>query len=253
VTEIAAALEIGAAVCRTAEELKWRNWLSDLFKKKERIIVLGASGVGKSNLIKSLSSAGGLVDANSRINRTTATVKQRALINGKVYQFTDTPGQILHRPDRQSAVREAMSKPPVRVINVVSYGYHEYGADASKAIGPGSRPRPEFLEGCRQEELRALLEWLSILGYSSAVKWVVTAVTKADLWWKEGERVLNYYEGGDYCKAIKDADPKVHHSILPYCSVAHKFYNKAPLDGSFDDSDRIQIGMHFLSQLVDLG
>jgi hypothetical protein len=32
----------------------------------------------------------------------------------------------------------------------------------------------------------------------------------------------------------------------------HRFYDRMPIDGTFDDSDRIKINLHFLQQLVDL-
>jgi hypothetical protein len=252
-TEIAVAIEVGAALWKASDDLNLREKVSDFFRQKENLVVLGASGVGKTNLIVSLNAAGGLIAANWRMNRTTATVRQQVRINGEPYRVIDTPGQRLHQADRLETVREASRRPLVRIINVVSYGYHEYDTDVSNVIRADGQPDPAFLERRREEELSALNEWLPILGDRSITKWVLTAVSKADLWWKENEKVLNHYRSGEYHKAIMNADPKLHHSVLPYCSVGHKFFGTTPLDGTFDDSDRVQTDVHFLQQLVNLG
>jgi energy-coupling factor transporter ATP-binding protein EcfA2 len=252
-TEIAVAIEVGAALWRASEDLKLSEKIADALKKKEVLIILGASGVGKTNLILSLNSAAGLIDATWRMNRTAATVRTHVRINGQPFQVIDTPGQPLHESDRLRAVREVAARPLVRVINVVSYGYHEYDTDRSNVIGPHNLPNTQFLEERRQEEVQALRQWLPILGDRSITRWVLTAVSKADLWWHESEQVLDYYRNGDYNSAIRSADPKLHHAVLPYCSVGHKFYGVTPLDGSFDDNDRVRTNIHFLKQLIGLG
>lgn len=253
VTEVAVAIEAGAALWRASDELNLTQKIGDALKKKELLIVLGASGVGKTNLIVSLNSAAGLIDATWRMNRTSATVRKNVRIDGQPFQVIDTPGQDLHESDRLRTVREVAARPLVRIINVVSYGYHEYDVDPSRVIGPNSLPHPSFLQDRREEEMKALQQWIPILGDRSITKWVLTAVTKADLWWEERDQVLDYYRNGNYNKAMKSIDPQLYHSVLPYCSVGHKFYNVTPIDGTFDDSDRVRTNLHFLRQLVDLG
>jgi energy-coupling factor transporter ATP-binding protein EcfA2 len=251
-TEIAVAIEVSAALWRASEDLKIAEKLRDIFRKKEVLIVLGASGSGKTNLIVSLNSAAGLVDPIWRMNRTTATVRHKVRIKGQPFQVIDTPGQALHESDRLSSVRQVAAQPMVRVVNVVSYGYHEYDTDASNAVRPDGQPRAEFLDKHRNEEVRALKQWLPILGDRNTTKWVMTAVAKADLWWHDQESVLRHYKDGEYNQMIRASDSRLHHVVLPYCSVAHKFYNATPLDGSFDDSDRMKTNIHFLQQLVAL-
>jgi len=253
VTEIAVAIEAGAALWRASEDLKLTEKIRDALKKKEHLIVLGASGTGKTNLIISLNSAAGLIDAEWRMNRTGATARKSVRIDGKPFQVIDTPGEDLHESDRLRAVREVAARPLVRIINVVSYGYHEYDVDPFQVIGSNGLPHPSFLQNRREEEMKALHQWIPFLGDRSITKWVLTAVTKADLWWHEKDRVLDYYRNGNYNKAMKGTDPQLYHSVLPYCSVGHKFYNVTPLDGTFDDSDRVRTNLHFLKQLVDLG
>jgi hypothetical protein len=75
-------------------------------------------------------------------------------------------------------------------------------------------------------------------------------VAKADLWWHDREEVLGYYSSGEYAAAIRAADSGVPHSVLPYCSVTHKFYDWVHIDGSFDDTARMRADVHFLKQLT---
>jgi energy-coupling factor transporter ATP-binding protein EcfA2 len=251
-TEIAVAIEVGAALWRASEDLKLTEKIKDALRKKEVLIVLGASGSGKTNLIISLNSAAGLVDPVWRMNRTTATARQQVRIKGQPFRVIDTPGQSLHEADRLGTVRQVAAKPLVRIVNVVSYGYHEYDTNVSNAVGPDGQPRAEFLEMHRQEELQALKQWLPVLGDRNTTKWILTAVAKADLWWHQREQVVGHYMSGEYNAAIKESDSNLRHVVLPYCSVAHKFYNRAPVDGSFDDRDRMRTNIHFLQQLVAL-
>lgn len=252
-TEIAAAVEVGTALWRAAEELKFREKITDLFKKRETIIILGATGCGKTNLILSLNAAAGFVDSIPRANRTEASIRQRVRINDKPFRVIDTPGQAYHEADRLASVRELSTRSNVRIINVVSFGYHEYGRNPQEAVDQDNHARSQYLSTHREEELRALHEWLPILGDRSITKWILTVVSKADIWWDNNEEVLDNYRSGAYAEEIRRQDPKIRHAVMPYCSVAQKFYGRVPLSGNFDDKTRMNVDKHFLSQLVGLG
>jgi hypothetical protein len=189
-----------------------------------------------------------------RQTRTEASERHRVRIENRPFRVIDTPGQAFHGSDRLRSIREVASRPPIRVINVVSFGFHEYGTSASKAVDTHlRRPRVEFLEQHRKEELRALLEWLPLLGDRDTTKWILTVVAKADLWWNDSDTVLDHYRTGAYNDAISAADSKIKRAVMPYCAVAHKFFDIVPLANRFDDTDRITMNIHFLQQLIALG
>jgi len=237
-----------------AKDQGWAEKISYFFKKKESVLVLGLSGTGKSNLLTSLSAAGGLVDALSAEDRTVSAVHHKVTINDKPFVVIDTPGESQHRSLRRTEIVDLIRRGngKARIINVVSYGYHEYGAGRPDAITSSKKPRTEFLERNRQNEIHALAEWVASLGSRETTAWITTVVTKADLWWSEKDTVLPHYQSGAYDAAIRQIDADIHHTVLPYSSVVHKFYGVVPVDGEFDDATKTDINSRFLRKLVDL-
>ena len=63
--------------------------------------------------------------------------------------------------------------------------------------------------------------------------WLVTVVTKADLWWDRSEQVLESYGKGPYFVALGDARD-LRPRVLPYSSVFHQFYGEGTMAGTFD-------------------
>ncbi len=250
--EVAAGVQLASAVWGLADNQDLLTRVLDFFRTKHTILVLGSTGTGKSNLIRSLNAAAGLVDAIPSGTRTEAVQPHKVRVNSSPFRVIDTPGQRHHQSERTRAIREALATPPVRVINVVSYGYHEYGQASSEALDANDQPRPDYLDRHRSNELHAIREWLPLLGDRTVTAYVCTVVTKADLWWSERDDVTRYYQEGEYAAAIQQADPHLTHAVLPYCSVVHKFYGRSRLSGDFDDEARVSTTSHFLSQLVAL-
>jgi energy-coupling factor transporter ATP-binding protein EcfA2 len=246
-------VEVLAKLYRIADDERFLDRLKNFFKRKETIIVLGSTGSGKTNLLDSLGVAAALVEAIPSIARTTTPERRNVIVNERPFTVIDTPGQKAHQAQRQVVYREAMAKPPVRIINVVSFGYHEYATGSEEALDGQGTPQASWLSRHRANELAAMREWLPLLGNGDTTSWILTVVTKADLWWNEREEILEYYEQGTYANEIQGADPHLRHSVLPYSSVFHRFYGAGHLSGTFDDEDRLQTTRHFLQQLVALG
>ncbi len=258
-SEVVGAIGTGIAVGKTAadvwqlsEKLELRKRLKDFFKKKPHIVVLGSTGTGKTNLLRSLANSAGLVLPIHSSTRTEASRTQSVRINDSPFVVVDTPGQVFHQPDRLATVREAMARGKVRIINVVSDGYHEYLDHANEAVR-NKQPVKEFLQRHRQQEIESMKEWVPIVGDRNTASWVMTVITKADLWWPEQGRVVAEYTTGEYGRVMREVDAGLPHAVAPFCSVIHRFYGTARLPGVFDDSDRAVINTHFLEQLVELG
>lgn len=254
-SEIAGAIAVGKAVAdvwQLSEQLELRKRLVDFFRKKPHIVVLGSTGTGKTNLLRCLANSAGLVGAIHPSARTEASRPQHVRINNTPFIVVDTPGQAFHQPDRLKTVREAMARDKVRIINVVSDGYHEYLDRADEAVR-NKQPVEEFLEHHRQQEIDSVKEWLPIIGDRNTTEWVVTVITKADLWWSEQGRVVAHYTAGEYGQLLRQIDAGLPHAVAPFCSVIHRFYGTARQPGVFDDSDRAAINTHFIEQLVELG
>lgn len=247
------AIEAFTQLYRLAEDEDLRKRIVNFFKHKDKIVVLGSTGTGKTNLLNSLEVAAALVEAVPAMTRTEATEERGVIVDERPFKIIDTPGQAGHVSQRQKLYRELANERPIRVINVVSFGYHEYASGHGEALDDEGQVRGAWLERHRDNELTAMSEWLPLLGNREVTKWVLTVVSKADLWWNEHEAVLEYYRSGEYAELLKRSDPLLEHHVLPYSSVFHRFYGEAVLAGSFDDDDRLKTTRHFLQQLAALG
>src|SRR5258707_153585 len=122
------------------------------------------------------------------MNRTEFAQKHAIRIAKLPFVFIDTSGQKPHASRRLRAVREAMKRPLAGVVNVVSYGYHEERVGKDDAIAAGV-VNETYLEQCRRDEITALDEWMVSLGDEKVAGWLMTVVTKADLWWNRHDAV----------------------------------------------------------------
>lgn len=245
VGEAVAAAGVAKELYDAAREQGWVARLTDVFRAKHRILVLGASGTGKTNLISSLSNP--LPPPIDRLDRTEFSNDVPLRINKKLFVFVDTPGQIEHETKRRAAINRALKGDIEGVLNVVSYGYHEGKSSRAVALS-GNRAKPSYLEANRGVEITLLNEWAPLLA-GTAVRWIITAVSKADLWWPTQDSVLEHYRSGFYSDGLRDLHD-LGHSVMPYCAVIHRFYGDVPLSGTFDDGERATLHRGLLRALV---
>lgn len=246
--DIATGIEIASLLLKEAKSQGLLTKLKTLLKRKPRVLVLGCTGAGKTNFLNALvQPQPGPIPKESRTRYTEA---KDLLVSTNAYRFVDTPGDTERKDDRIQAIREAMSaKGGISgVINVVSYGYHEYDLPAAQAVAAGEA-RPDFLEKHRQEEIEQLAEWTHLLGNKQTVQWCVTVVTKADLWWDRKPAVMEHYRKGEYFKALRGAK-SLGPRVVPFCSVFHRFYGEAKMSGVFDERDQKQTRDDLIQTLV---
>jgi hypothetical protein len=245
---------VGVGADNLIELAKKEGWFGRIihaFRKKHNILVLGTTGTGKTNLIRSLTEF--MPEAIHLMNRTEVMQKHRVVINNQPFVFIDTPGQELHKSRRIAAIQEAMSKNISFVMNVVSYGYHEYRREARGIFLSNGAVNESYLEKHRKQEIKALAEWTPILGNKHVSNGLITVVSKADIWWKQQQwdAILKHYESGDYYQALDEAHT-LEPIVLPYCSVFHKFYGEGSLSGQFDETDRANFRVQLLNNMLAL-
>jgi energy-coupling factor transporter ATP-binding protein EcfA2 len=239
----------GEALLEEAEKGGWLGKLLARFKKPVRVIVLGSTGTGKTNLLESLTKT--LPDAIDAMNRTEFAERHKIRIKGKPFVFVDLPGQKGHSHRRLSAIRDAMTRDKPGVLNVTAYGYHEYRIGAEEALDNGN-VKVDYIEKHRLVEIDALTEWVGLLGHRNTARWLITVVTKADLWWGRKKEVMEHYECGSYRTALRAAE-SLNPSTLPYSSVLHKFYGVGSLAGSLDENGRLGMRTNLLKTLLAAG
>lgn len=242
-------IKVAVAALKEAKDQGAFRRLIDFFKKKPRIIILGCTGTGKTNFLESLTKP--VVSAIPREDRTLYTEAKNLLVKDKTYRFIDTVGDVQRDADRSLAIREAMAAKGgiAGIVNVVAYGYHEYDLSKKDVFDAHGTVKPSFLELHRQEELKQLAEWVELLGDPLTAHWLITVVNKADLWWDQRGQILEYYNKGDYNKALGGAR-KLKPRALAYSSAFHRFYGDAPMCGTFDENDHRQTRKRLFDALV---
>jgi energy-coupling factor transporter ATP-binding protein EcfA2 len=244
-----AVAEAAIEIISKAHKQGWVDKLISALRKKHRVLVLGATGAGKTAFLDSLSEV--VPKAINLMNRTEYVEKYHVRISKRPFILVDTPGQIPHRSKRIAAIREAMKEKSgiAGIINVVSYGYLESRAIAKPEIKSNGRVSETFLKEQRQVEIEMLDEWIPLLGGVESAGWLITVVSKADLWWRQRDKVLAHYETGPYYEALGEAQ-SLKPVVLPYCSIFQKFYEEGTMSGDFEDADRIQAKAQMIRTLL---
>lgn len=235
------------AIVKIAKEQGWLEKLVDYFSKKHKILMLGCSGAGKTELIKSLESLH--PEIIHYASRTREKTMSKIKINKIPFEFIDLPGEEQDVTIRNQAILEH-TKELDAVINVVSYGYHEYTYGKEDAIVNKHSISNDYLASNREREVNTIPEWSISLGGVRPYR-LITVVTKADLWWPERKTVISHYESGAYYQALGTAKA-LNPMVVPYCSVIKKFYDEAPTSGEIDGALCIRFRNDLLRILIEV-
>lgn len=241
--------EVAAILRKTGALERVVEWLSR--KSPQYVLVLGASGAGKSSFIKHLLGEGTQI---SRHNRTVSFHDVDGMIENIRFLITDTPGQMdeVYKDERMKAILTAARQDKLGIINVVSYGLHEETVPKDKAVVDASA-NASYLQSRRDLEISLLSQWTNVLcGDGGAAAWVMTVVTKADLWWTghADQEVLKYYQEGPYFQALGPA-ARLRHRFCPHSSHNQLFYHTVPLSGYYDDKLKQTHRDEFVAALLE--
>lgn len=235
--------------------LKFAFWLGKLtyfvnyyFRSPIRVIIFGESGTGKTHFINSLLH-------NPLTKGRTRLTEQKKLIlkNGRKIVFYDTPGHQTLQEQRYK-ISEFISKKKITgIINVVSYGYNESDtADGISIFKVGTdEVKEEYLKENRKREISQLDDWMRYINSDNKVRWIITIINKADIWYENKSNVLSYYEEGEYAKALV---PLGHCCMLysyPYCSVISPFCDR-PMILYMGERQKVDMCETLTSELINI-
>lgn len=238
---------IVAQAALAAKQANLLDKLTVLLRRKRKILILGASGVGKTQLVRSLKD--NVVKSIPASERTRFTEKTKVVLDNLPFLFIDTPGHIPYKRTRQKAIQNAIKDGVSGILNVVCYGYHEGVARATDAINESGRVKPVYLEDRRSVELGLISEWAPWVDKDVA-DWVITVVAKADLWWPhENDSIYPYYTSGAYRDALGEVPIHIPHVVVPYCSVIELFYG-FQISGNLGNSEKQNMQNYFLNTLI---
>lgn len=252
---ITGVFELGAAeLIDYTKKQKWFKRLIDRFRKKYYVIVLGTTGTGKSNFLASLFSA--YPDPIDVTDRTTTVLLTEARIGNTPFVFIDTPGHDGFSAILDKAIIGAVRKKRLIVINIVSYGYHEYSdkpSDKTKIFDTNGQVKPEYLDEQRKIEIAHLDRWTHMLTDQKTTKGLITVINKSDIWWNKdtNDVIFDHYNKGDYYQSLgvmKDFHP----ISVPYSSIIKPFYEVGNTSGQFNDPLRKKQHNFFNKKFLEL-
>lgn len=216
-----------------------------------KIVVLGNTGVGKTQFIHSLIEDLRYVRAKGA---TQIAEAYQAFLEDSPIVLMDTVGGDI--PNTYLLLEEMLHKNEVEgIINVVSYGYiGEQGRiNLKDAIDETGQVSPHFLALARQKDIAYLNQWLPLLTPHTQIGWIITLINQMDIWYPEKGEVMYYYESPseEYQKkfnALKKTPCK--HYIIPYSAILELYLDKFP--SKIGISQQQQIQQTFFRTLLNL-
>lgn len=157
-------------------------------------------------------------------------------------QFSDTSGHRTVNGGRKKLLNLMTNNKVVGVINIVNYGYQyteELAEDWNRVFKVGAKEvKQSFLKENRKREIQRTEELLERISPDlKKIKWIITVINKADVWYDDKEEVIKYYTEGDYGEIIKKLSHKVDIYTAPFCSVIAPFANR-PMQLVYSERDK---------------
>lgn len=217
------------------------------FRKNIRVLVVGESGTGKSQFLSTIHGKKEFVADSTMVSYSS----KLELPNGRIVEFIDTPGQQSLMQDRKRRINAINRKGYDGIINLVCYGYQATEETNPSIVFQGGQIKDSYLKENREKELKQLEEWLPNIDVESNIKWVLTIVNKADVWWEQKDEVLSYYNSDKYGTKLNEILRVSTTEVIPYCSVIVPFCHR-PMTLIFGEKDKYVLHCHLCDELSKL-
>ena len=100
----------------------------------------------------------------------------------------------------------------------------------------------KYLTDNRKFEIRQLKEWIDDINSQTKLRWILTLINKADVWYEEEDEVMNYYKNGEYSQLFNGIERFCTLHYIPYCSTISPFGGK-PMILHISENDKRKL--HF--------
>lgn len=225
VTSVSTAVDAATLVDKNTSWFK--HFFNKHLKSTVNVLVYGDSGVGKTQFLQTLTGKDGYYapERTRELNHYDLELR-----SGRQVRFIDTPGHKSNKTVRTSALDD-MTKGKIHgIINIVSYGYQDsedLQNNPDLAFQNGTNTvKPQYLKQNRMLEIERTKEIIERISSNVKVQWFITLVNKADVWNKEREQVMQYYEGDEFQKSMENLEHATKVTICPFCSVITPFGNQ---------------------------
>jgi GTPase SAR1 family protein len=191
---------------------RFRSWIK---QGRVKVIVFGSGGVGKTSLGKLLVGQSE-ISGGMRDYKMSREIEDYRLPGDVLATVIVPPGQESRRKATWKDLYRDLSLGKCKIIvNVVAAGFHSIDGLSytdSKYYQPGWS-QEEFLANYRKECNERELGVREITPFICKAKghkgkqeklWMITLVTKQDLWWSERVEIRKHYEEGPYNEYIKE-------------------------------------------------
>lgn len=174
-----------------------------------RIAIFGIGGTGKTTLGQFLS---GRLKPDLMVSKyqESITMEEYSLGGDVVCTLLVPPGQGRRRPHHWPELYRNLARGRAAgIINVVAWGYHSFEGLSYRDLNlyqPGMSIEGflgTYLAEMRRVELDALKEIAPHLNAAPGRLWMITLITKQDLWWDQRDAVRRHYAEGEYNALIE--------------------------------------------------
>lgn len=202
-------------------------WLRNAYwHKTQRVVIYGVTGVGKTEFLHTV-----LGRDFSDEQRTQDLIEYDfRLPDGHKIVFIDSPGHPSMRDLRDRLLEDYSQHKIQGIINVVCHGYHSTpDTPLDDVFQAGTvHVKEEYLRENRKTELNQIYEWERFVRAHTQVKWFMTIVNKADIWYDNFEEVDNYYRdtNGDYYNAVQGIGRCCETHTYHFCSIMKPFMQR---------------------------
>jgi len=179
---------------------------------------VGASGTGKTTLGALLGVKGATRRIKANGHYVLSSEVEEGKISGLVFSKTTVlPGQLHFRRTRvwEPYLKKLAADHYKGVIHVVSGGYHSFDGASYRDLYPGKpfKSPSEFLkhhlEICREREREVIKALSDALQRRRKDIWIMTLITKEDIWAKQHGTICSLYSQGPYQDLLQETERRM--------------------------------------------